>query len=118
MPRLLYLDEYQYEARKTAIYPQAIPKDAPGGLFYTVMKLNGEAGELAEEAGKMLRDDDGQLSEDRRQRMIKELGDVLWYVANIAQELNVTLDSVAQHNLEKLADRKARGKIKGEGSDR
>ncbi len=106
------LDEYQKLALQTAIYPRA---DA---LLYTVLGLNGEAGELAEKAKKMIRDDAGILYEDRRVAMVKELGDVLWYVATLARELNATLEEVAQGNINKLNSRKTRGKLKGSGDDR
>ena len=112
MSSIEHLNQYQKEAIKTAVYPEA---DA---LLYTVLGLNGEAGELAEKAKKMIRDDAGILYEERRLAMIKELGDVLWYVATTAKELNVTLQEVAQTNVDKLRSRQQRGKLKGSGDDR
>jgi len=106
------LNQYQLEALKTAIYPEA---DA---LLYTVLGLNGEAGELAEKAKKMIRDDAGILYEERRKAMVKELGDVLWYVATTAKELNVTLEEVAQANVDKLRSRQKRNKLQGDGDER
>lgn len=109
---IINLNQYQREALKTAIYPKA---DA---LLYTVLGLNGEAGELAEKAKKMIRDDAGILYEERRLAMIKELGDVLWYVATTAKELNVTLEEVAQANIDKLKSRQERNKLQGDGDER
>ena len=112
MKSITTLNEYQSEALKTAVYPEA---DA---LLYTVLGLNGEAGELAEKMKKCIRDDAGILTEERRQAMIKELGDVLWYVATTAKELETTLEIVAQANVNKLRSRQERGKLKGSGDDR
>ncbi len=106
------LNEYQKKARTTALYPQA------DGLSYTVLGLCGESGELAEKMKKCLRDDAGILTEERKLAMKKELGDVLWYVANLAHELDATLEEVAKGNLEKLFSRKQRGTLQGSGDER
>ena len=66
----------------------------------------------------MLRDSGGQLTQQQRDDMAAELGDVLWYVAAVAQELGVSLADVAQANLDKLASRKARGTLQGSGDNR
>ena len=104
------LNEYQEEARSTAIYPEE------DGLIYTVLGLNGEAGEIAEKVKKMLRD--GKSLEECQVELIKELGDVLWYVANLAHELGVSLDTVAIFNIAKLASRNKRDMLKGDGDNR
>lgn len=110
------LDEYQVAARRTAQYPDETR------LLYPVLKLAGEAGEVAEKIGKLMRDEGwlpGQsLSEPQREALSKELGDVLWYVASVAADLDLTLEEVATANVRKLADRAARGKIGGSGDDR
>ena len=106
------LNEYQNKARSTALYPEA------EALSYTVLGLNGEAGELAEKMKKCLRDDAGILTENRKAAMQKELGDVLWYVANLAYELDATLEQIAEGNLEKLFSRKRRGTLQGSGDER
>lgn len=115
----LELNEYQEYARDTAAYPD---KDRLGGLMYCALKLNGEAGEVAEHIGKALRDDalgqQGYLTHNRRELVIKELGDVLWYVAMLCDEIDVDLETVAKLNLKKLADRKARGVLGGSGDNR
>jgi NTP pyrophosphatase (non-canonical NTP hydrolase) len=114
MSDVALLDEYQKAARKTAIFTEEhIP-----GLAYCALKLNGEAGEVAEEVGKMYRDDNGVLWNERRERLLYELGDVLWYVANLANLLKFPLSQVAQANLDKLERRKNLGVLPGRGSDR
>jgi NTP pyrophosphatase (non-canonical NTP hydrolase) len=105
-------NEYQDKAGKTALYP----KDQ--GLTYTILGLNGEAGELAEKYKKIIRDCKGVVSEEQNQAMLKELGDVLWYVAMCAKELGHDLESVAQLNLVKLSSRKDRDKLHGSGDNR
>ncbi|HEX3509898.1 MAG TPA: nucleoside triphosphate pyrophosphohydrolase family protein [Solirubrobacteraceae bacterium] len=80
--------------------------------------MAGEAGEVAEHAKKAIRDDGGVLSSERRAAMSKELGDVLWYVAQLASELDLDLDEIAGANLEKLLSRQRRGVLSGSGDDR
>lgn len=109
------LNEYQGAAAKTAIYPE---QNSFVGLNYCTLKLNGEAGEVAEHVGKAMRDDRFQLTSDRRDKLILELGDVLWYVAMIAIELEVSLNFVADLNIQKLKSRAERQTLKGSGSDR
>lgn len=114
------LDEYQEKAESTFLGKQI--KEALNhplsGLVYLGLKLSGEAGEVGEKIGKLLRDKGGGLAQDDRAAIVKELGDVLWYVAVMADELNVPLSHVARVNLEKLAKRKALGMIGGNGDDR
>lgn len=107
------LNEYQKRAVSTAIYP-----NQGANFVYPVLGLTGEAGEVAEQIKKALRDDKGRITDARWQSLQKELGDVLWYLAVLAHELSMSLDSVARTNLEKLAQRKERGTLRGEGSDR
>ena len=102
--------EYQHSSRRTAAYPRE------AWLAYPALGLAGEAGEVAEHAKKAIRDDGGQISEERRAAMAKELGDVLWYVAQIASELG--LDEIARANLDKLASRQRRGVLSGSGDER
>lgn len=109
------LDDYQAKATATAIYPG---KGELGGITYCTLKLNGEAGEIAEKVGKALRDNGGIIDHERRGALLLELGDVLWYVANLANELGYDLSDVAQANIYKLASRKARGKLGGDGDNR
>ena|SRR5580700_9201316 len=106
------LSAYQRLSRRTAEYPRE------AWLAYPALGLAGEAGEVAEHAKKAIRDDGGRVGEERRAAMAKELGDVLWYVAQLATELGLDLDAVAQGNLDKLLSRKQRGVLSGSGDDR
>jgi NTP pyrophosphatase (non-canonical NTP hydrolase) len=106
------LSEYQRLSRRTAEYP----RDA--WLAYPALGLAGEAGEVAEHAKKAIRDDGASVSDVRRAAMAKELGDVLWYVAQLASELGLELDDIAQANLDKLLSRQRRGVLSGSGDER
>lgn len=107
------LNEYQRRARKTAHYPSI-----GHAVIYPTLGLTNEAGEVAGKIKKIFRDKGGQIGAEERQAIKAELGDVLWYLAQICTELGLSLDEVAQHNLEKLADRQARGVIQGDGDER
>lgn len=119
----LTFDAYASAAREHAFYPGMRPAgelsapDAPG-LVYAALGLNGEAGEVAEQVKKFLRDDKGQPNPERRDKLVAELGDVLWYLAACAWELEVPLRDIAKKNLEKLDGRAARGTLGGEGDAR
>lgn len=106
-------NEYQKKARKTAMYP-----NLGSNFVYPTLGLAGEAGEVAEKIKKVIRDGDGVVSEEKKEDLSKELGDVLWYVANLAQELGLDLEAIAQKNIEKLRSRQDRGKLKGDGDNR
>jgi len=97
----------------TAVYP-----NAGDNLVYPTLGLAGEAGEVAEKVKKLIRDDAGVLSDERRAAIAKELGDVLWYVAQVATEAGLDLDEIAAANLEKLLSRAQRGVLQGSGDDR
>jgi NTP pyrophosphatase (non-canonical NTP hydrolase) len=109
----MLLSDYQARSRATAVYPAA-----GDNLLYPTLGLCGEAGEVAEKIKKMVRDDGGVLSDERRTALAKELGDVLWYVAQIATEAGLDLDEVAGDNLEKLLSRQRRQVLQGSGDDR
>ncbi|HYB24348.1 MAG TPA: nucleoside triphosphate pyrophosphohydrolase family protein, partial [Solirubrobacteraceae bacterium] len=94
--RAIELSDYQRLSRRTASYPRE------AWLAYPALGLAGEAGEVAEHAKKAIRDDGGVVTEERRVAMAKELGDVLWYVSQLATELELDLDEIAQANLDKL----------------
>lgn len=107
------LNEYQELVRKTSIYPEL-----DRNLMYPVLGLCGETGEIANKVKKTIRDNGGILTQTMRQDLIDELGDVLWYVANVASELKTDLNAVAQFNLDKLHDREKRGVLSGSGDKR
>lgn len=107
-------DEYQAKAMTTAIdHPHA-------QLDKTIWALGivGEAGEVAEKWKKIVAYREGVVTDEDRIEIQKELGDVLWYIAVFAQKLGISLDDAAQMNVEKLASRQARNRIKGAGDNR
>ncbi len=108
------LNEYQKEALKTAMYP------AKHKIVYSAMGLGNEAGEVMGKIKKWLRGDDGEgaMSDERRESLKGELGDVLWYLAVLANDLDLTLDDIAKNNVEKLQSRKERGTLQGDGDKR
>ena len=105
--------EYQELAKSTAVYPIGYKK------VYPALGLCGEAGEVAEKIKKVIRDGVDYLHEEEfKADLTKELGDVLWYVAALANDLDISLNDVAEGNIEKLASRKKRNKIGGSGDNR
>lgn len=120
-------NEYDAQAGKTAIYP-----GHRRNLIYPALKLAGEAGEVAEKVGKLLRDkgyvpmfndeyptdDKYIINMDDRNELIKELGDVLWYLSALATELDTSLEAIARANIRKLADRAKRDVLGGSGDNR
>jgi NTP pyrophosphatase (non-canonical NTP hydrolase) len=109
--------EYQTRAWATAKYPEKGQGSMPS-LSYAVLGAAGEGGELANKWKKVLRDAGGVLTPSAKDAMLEEIGDSLWYLAALCTELGVTLEQVAQDNLEKLASRQARGVISGSGDKR
>lgn len=116
-------EEYSKQAYSTAQYP-----NMGMNLVYPAIKLAGEAGETADKIGKHWRNvNDGILehgmsafsySPEQKEELVKELGDVCWYINALAIELGVTLEHIFQVNLDKLQDRSARGVIKSSGDNR
>lgn len=104
---------YQEKSRKTALYPN---KD--NNFVYPTLGLAGECGEIAEKVKKIIRDEDGKVTAEKKEEIAKELGDVLWYVAQISTELGIKMDDVATGNIEKLYSRLERGMIQGSGDNR
>lgn len=105
------LNDYQDKAIQTAKYLDPI--------LYPTLGLTGEAGEVADKVKKVLRDKGGDFEDEAiRKSIMLELGDVLWYIATLSRDLGYTLDEVAQSNVDKLLDRKARNAISGSGDNR
>lgn len=111
------LNEYQVAATKTAEYPML-----GSNLIYPALGLAGESGEVVDKIKKLWRNkgqtSGHELSQDDRIALAKEIGDTLWYVAALANELGYPLSDIARMNIEKLTDRKARGVVKSEGDNR
>ncbi|MFF1822127.1 nucleoside triphosphate pyrophosphohydrolase family protein [Kribbella sp. NPDC051587] len=107
------LNTYQQAALRTAA-----PKDKKNELFHLLLGLVGETGEIAEKAKKVIRDRDSDFAQWDVEDLTKELGDVLWYVAVIADHFDVPLEDVAQRNIAKLADRQQRAALGGSGDNR
>ena len=105
--------EYQKKSRKTAKYP-----DAGSNFVYPTLGLSGESGEVAEKVKKIIRDDGGEVLPEKKKEIEKELGDVLWYLAQLATEFGLELDDIAEKNIEKLYSRLERGTIGGSGDNR
>ena len=103
---------YQQQAATTAVYPESAK------YVYPTLGLCGEAGEVAEKIKKVIRDNGGVFTEEKKKESIKEVGDVLWYIAALLSDLGVTMDEAAVGNLEKLFSRKERGVLNGNGDNR
>ena len=108
------LNEYQKKALETALYPEKHK------IIYAALGLGNEAGEVMGKIKKWLRGDDGEgeMSAERKEALKGELGDVLWYLAVLAKDLDLELNEVAQANVEKLQSRLTRGTLKGDGDKR
>ena len=110
------LNQYQTEAMRTA---SGVTNASNENLILNgAMGLCGESGEVADKIKKIYRDNNGIISEDNKEQLVKEMGDVLWYLANMATDLNVTLEDVARKNLEKIQIRQQKNLIHGEGDNR
>lgn len=121
---MLDFNEYQKKAHETADYPEGKIVNTKEGVehyisyIYPALGLSEEAGEVAGKYAKAVRDNAGVIDEERKKEIVKELGDVLWFVSELCTSLNVSLAEVAQKNLDKLASRKERGVIHGSGDNR
>lgn len=108
------INEYQKEAHTFADYKGIETKDCT----YPILGLTEEAGEVAGKFAKAIRDANGIIDVDRKEAIIKELGDVCWFVAELSTQLGISLEEVMQRNIDKLTDRKKRNVIHGNGDDR
>lgn len=109
----LTFSTYSEEAEKTAIYP-----NRGNNLIYPVLGLSGKAGEIAEKVKKIIRDNGGERTEEIEEAIIKEVGDCLWYLNAICDELGASLALAAWTNLAKLRDRQERDQLRGSGDNR
>lgn len=107
-------DEYQKKAPATAVH-HADPQ-----MNQTIWALGivGESGEVIEKWKKIVAYKNGVITDEDRRELQKELGDILWYISMFADGLGITLEDIAQLNLQKLASRKTRNVIKGAGDNR
>jgi NTP pyrophosphatase (non-canonical NTP hydrolase) len=106
-------EEYQNKSRQTAFYP-----NAGKNFIYPTLGLAGESGEVSEKIKKVLRDKAGLIDQETKNEISKELGDVLWYLAQISTELELSFEEVASENIKKLQSRKERGVLGGGGDNR
>lgn len=106
-------DTYQEKSKLTRF-----KNDQVASLAYWALGLNGEAGETAEKIKKIYRDDEGEITKEKKEALKKELGDCLWYMAQIAEDLDLSLADVVENNIEKMLSRKERGTLHGDGDDR
>jgi len=103
-------NEYQERAKETLMYPDKLD----GGFFYTALALAGEVGELLNKIKKIARDN----IQIKKEEIISELGDILWYLSETARNFNISLEEVAEYNLKKIRSRKERGTLQGSGDNR
>ena len=106
------LDMYQQVAKQTAIYPRE------QAIIYPTLGLTGEAGEVANKVKKIIRDGTIENHEGLIQEISSEIGDCLWYISVLADDIGVKLSDIANNNLVKLANRKKKGTIHGSGDTR
>lgn len=106
------IHEYQILARTTAIYPPEAK------VIYPLLGLSGEVGEFCNKYKKVIRDDGGDLTIEKHAELVAELGDIFWYLANLAHDLGISLDDAAGENLDKLQSRSLRGVLGGSGDNR
>ena len=110
--RISDLDMYQQVAKTTAIYPRE------QAIIYPTLGLTGEAGEVANKVKKIIRDGTIENHESLIQEISAEIGDCLWYISVLADDIGVKLSDIANNNLVKLANRKEKGTIHGSGDSR
>ena len=106
------INEYQNLALETAIYPRKYK------IIYPALGITGEAGECSDKIKKVIRDNNGESTEEKKQEIAKEIGDVLWYCAALAKDIGYSLEEIGILNIEKLQSRKVRNKINGSGDNR
>lgn len=111
-------NDYQAEIEKFDLFEQKDFKASDPAFMAKVLGLVGEAGEVAEKFKKILRDKDGSVSEEEKFEILKEMGDVLWYLATISRYLGADFQTVADMNINKLSKRLEADKLHGSGDNR
>ena len=106
------LNEYQQKALEIETYPPEYK------IIYPALGLTGEAGECSDKVKKVIRDNNGEFTIEKKVEIAKEIGDVLWYCATLSHDLGYSLEEIGQMNYEKLKSRMERGKIHGSGDER
>ena len=106
------LNEYQQKALETAVYPQEFK------IIYPSLGLTGEAGECADKVKKVIRDNSGEFTAEKKRELAKEIGDVLWYCATLAHDIGYDFETIGQMNYAKLHSRQERGVLGGSGDNR
>ena len=105
-------NSYQRNASSTAIYPDQHK------IIYPALGLAGEAGEVANKVKKLIRDGEDTMPHDWKEQLASEIGDVLWYCAALASDLDMSLSVIAKQNKDKLEARLKKGTIQGSGDKR
>lgn len=110
-------NEYQNNANVTVAYP-----NVGANIIYPALGMAGEAGEVAEKVKKLWRNNGimsgKNLNIEQKSQLVKEMGDVLWYIAALAKEIDVEMSEIARMNVDKVNDRLQRNAIKSEGDNR
>lgn len=109
----MHLNYYQKKAHDTFLL-----KGHEHAAFYLALGIGDEAGEVQGKIKKAIRDDGGTFTAERLEDIKKEIGDVLWYIANLAEHFGMELEEIAQANIDKLTSRKERGVLTGSGDNR
>lgn len=110
--------DYQIKTSTTAVYPEMVLGVRTVRFIYPALGLAGESGEVVEKVKKLIRDRAGSVTDESRNQIKKELGDVLWYMSQLCNELMIDFNDVAESNIKKLESRKSRGKLQGNGDER
>ncbi len=108
-------NEYQQLASRTALFNKP---DKDYILMILCLGIAGESGEILEKVKHLMRDDKGEITPERRESIKKEIGDVLWYLSQLAKELDISFDEIAKANIEKTHSRLERGMLNSEGDNR
>lgn len=106
------VNEYQQKALETAVYPQQYK------IIYPALGLTGEAGECSDKVKKVIRDNPCKFTEQKKEEIAKEIGDVMWYCATLANDIGYDLETICEMNYNKLHSRQERGMIHGSGDNR